>query len=78
MLHRHLRQKKQRKRYSGYIRRGQIPNRTSIEKRPEVVARKSRFGDWEVDTISGARHKGGIISAVERKIQVDAHAQTGH
>ena len=67
-LHRHLRsQKKQRKRYSGYVRRGQIPNRTSIDKRPEVVARKSRFGDWEVDTIIGARHKGGILSAVERK-----------
>lgn len=67
-LHRHLRsQKKQRKRYSGYIRRGQIPNRTSIDKRPAVVARKSRFGDWELDTIIGARHKGGILSAVERK-----------
>ena len=67
-LHRHLRsQKKQRKRYSGYIRRGQIPNRTSIDKRPKIVASKSRFGDWEVDTIVGARHKGGILSAVERK-----------
>jgi hypothetical protein len=39
-LHRHLRsQKKQRKRYSGYLRRGQIPNRTSIDKRPQIVAR---------------------------------------
>jgi transposase, IS30 family len=67
-LHRHLRsQKKQRKRYSGYIRRGQIPNRTSIDKRPQIVARKGRFGDWEVDTIVGARHKGGILCAVERK-----------
>lgn len=67
-LHRHLRsQKKQRKRYSGYIRRGQIPNRTSIDKRPKIVADKTRFGDWEVDTIVGARHKGGILSAVERK-----------
>jgi IS30 family transposase len=67
-LHQHLRsQKKQRKRYSGYIRRGQIPNRTSIDKRPQIVARKGRFGDWEVDTIVGARHKGGILSAVERK-----------
>jgi IS30 family transposase len=46
-LHRHLRsQKKQRKRYNGYLRRGQIPNRTSIEQRPQIVARKGRFGDW--------------------------------
>lgn len=67
-LHRHLRsQKKQRKRYSGYIRRGQIPNRTSIDKRPKIVASKGRFGDWEADTIIGARHKGGILCAVERK-----------
>jgi len=67
-LHRHLRsQKKQRKRYSGYLRRGQIPNRISIDKRPQIVASKSRFGDWEADTIVGARHKGGILSLVERK-----------
>jgi len=67
-LHRHLRsQKKQRKRYGGYLRRGQIPNRTSIDKRPKIVARKGRFGDWEADTIVGARHKSGILSAVERK-----------
>ncbi|HLE63822.1 MAG TPA: IS30 family transposase [Pyrinomonadaceae bacterium] len=67
-LYRHLRsQKKQRKRYSGYIRRGQIPNRISIDKRPKIVARKGRFGDWEADTIVGARHKGGILSVVERK-----------
>jgi IS30 family transposase len=67
-LHRHLRsQKKQRKRYGGYIRRGQIPNRTSIDQRPPIVARKGRFGDWEADTIVGARHKGGLLSVVERK-----------
>src|SRR2546421_7313292 len=67
-LHHHLRsQKKQRKRYSGYIRRGQIPNRISIDKRPKIVATKGRFGDWEADTIVGARHKGGILSIVERK-----------
>lgn len=67
-LHRHLRsQKKQRKRYSGYIRRGQIPNRTSIDERPQIVASKGRLGDWEADSIIGARHKRGILSAVERK-----------
>jgi IS30 family transposase len=67
-LHQHLRsQKKQRKRYSGYIRRGQIPNRTSIEQRPKIVASKRRYGDWEADTIVGGRHKGGILSVVERK-----------
>ena len=67
-LHRHLRsQKKQRKRYGGYLRRGQIPNRTGIEQRPTIVASKRRFGDWEADTIIGARHQGAILSLVERK-----------
>ena len=70
-LHHYLRsQKKQRKRYNGYLRRGQIPNRTSIEQRPQIVARKVRFGDWEADTIIGARHKGGILSLVERKTKL--------
>lgn len=70
-LHQHLRsQKKQRKRYRGGIRRGQIPNRTSIDKRPQIVANKGRFGDWEADSIIGARHKGGILSAVERKAKL--------
>ena len=67
-LHRQLRsQKKQRKRYGGYIRRGQIPNRTSIEQRPAIVASKRRIGDWEADTIIGGRHQGGLLSLVERK-----------
>jgi IS30 family transposase len=66
-LFRHLRsQKKHRKRYTGRARRGQIPNRISIEQRPEIVALKGRLGDWEVDTIIGARHKGAILSCTER------------
>lgn len=68
LLHCHLRsQKKQRKRYGGYIRRGQIPNRIGIERRPGIVASKRRFGDWEADTIIGAKHQGAILSLVERK-----------
>ena len=67
-LHRHLRsQKKQRKRYAGDSRRAQIPNRTSIDKRPKIVANKGRLGDWESDTIIGARHRGVILSCNERK-----------
>ena len=67
-LYRHLRsQKKQRRRYRGYQRRGQIPNRVSIDKRPLIVANKRRFGDWEGDTIIGAHHQGALLSLTERK-----------
>jgi transposase, IS30 family len=60
-LHSHLRsQKAQRKRARWYQRRGQIPNRTSIEQRPQIVAAKRRLGDW-------ARHQGAILSMTERK-----------
>ena len=38
-----------------------------IDQRPAIVARKSRIGDWEADTIIGAGHKGVIMSHVERK-----------
>lgn len=60
-------QKKQRRRYRGYIRRGQIPNRVSIDERPKIVASKRRFGDWEADTIIGANHQGALLSFTERK-----------
>lgn len=67
-LYRHLRsQKKQRKRYGSAARHGQIPNRISIDERPAIVASKGRLGDWEADTIIGARHKGALLSCTERK-----------
>ena len=67
-LHTHLRcRKKRRKRYgSGRNRRGVIPNRTSIDERPSIVEERNRIGDWEGDTIIGRRHKGALVSVVER------------
>lgn len=32
-----------------------------------MVEQKSRIGDWEIDTVTGKRHKGILIVAVERK-----------
>jgi len=67
-LYRHLRcQKKRRKRYGSYDRRGVIRNRVSIEERPEVVDERSRVGDWEGDTVIGRNHKGALVTLVERK-----------
>lgn len=68
-LHRHLRsQKPHRKRCaSGQERRGMIKNRVSIDKRPEIVAQKTRMGDWEGDTVIGKNHKGGLVTLAERK-----------
>ena len=64
----HLRcRKKRRKRYGSYEKRGQIPNRTSIEERPQVVRDRNRLGDWEADTIIGKGRKGAIVTLVDRK-----------
>ena len=67
-LHRHLRcQKKRRKRYGAYDRRGVIRNRVSIDERPAVVGKRSRLGDWEGDTVIGKGHRGALVTLVERK-----------
>lgn len=67
-LWKHLRcQKKRRKRQHGRDRRGMIPDRVSIDLRPEIVETRSRLGDWEGDTIVGARHKGAVLTLVDRK-----------
>ena len=67
-LYRHLRcQKKRRKRYGSYDRRGKLPNRVSIEERPAIVDKRQRIGDWEVDTIVGKGHRQAIVSLTERK-----------
>jgi len=67
-LHRHLRcQKKRRKRYGSYDRRGKLRNRVSIEERPAIVDARLRLGDWEVDTIIGKGHRQAIVSLTERK-----------
>ena len=47
--------------------RGLIPGRISIADRPAVVDLKERFGDWEGDTVEGAKGSGHIASHVERK-----------
>ncbi len=68
-LYRHLRwgRKKYRKRYGSKQRRGQIVGAVSIHERPQVVDTKARIGDWEIDTMSGKKRKGALLTIVERK-----------
>ena len=67
-LYKHLRcQKKKRKRYGSYERRGSLPNRRSIDERPVIVEERSRIGDWEGDTIIGKSHQQAIVTIVDRK-----------
>jgi len=67
-LQTHLRcQKRRRKRYGSQDRRSQIKNRVSIDERPVVVEQRCRLGDWEIDTIVGAKRSGALLSLTERK-----------
>ncbi|MCA1615177.1 MAG: IS30 family transposase [Acidobacteria bacterium] len=78
-LHLHLRcQKKRRKRYGQRDRRGQLPERRSIDERPAVVDSRQRLGDWEADTIVGRSHRGAIVSVVERKSKLTRLAKVAH
>ena len=67
-LYTHLRHmpKKYRKRYGSTEKRGQIPNKISIDARPPEVATRQEMGHWEIDTVIGKSHDGAIVTVVER------------
>ena len=67
-LYRNLRRrgKKANRRGRSGAGRGVIPGRVDIAERPAVVESKRRVGDWELDTIIGARHRGALVSMVDR------------
>jgi len=64
----YLRQARSRKRWSWrqpqkYERIRQV---RSITERPAIVQQRSRWGDWESDTLRGADHHAGLATHVER------------
>ena len=59
--------KKRRPRTRGSDRRGQIPNMTSIEQRPEDITERLVPGHWEGDHIKGKGNRSQVGTLVERK-----------
>lgn len=68
LLYKHLRTKgkKYKKRGSLKDKRGQIVGRIDITQRPEIVNKKQRFGDLEIDLVIGANHKGALLTINDR------------
>ena len=71
-LHVHLRcaRKQCRKRYGRHDSRGRLAGKRMIGERPAVVGRRSRIGDWEIDTVMGeslGESSDCILTLVERK-----------
>jgi len=58
--------RKRRKPYGKPSKRGQIPNRVSIDDRPAVVDDRQRLGDWEGDTLVGKGRSGYVLTNVDR------------
>lgn len=68
VLYKHLRTRGKRYQKRGNLntKRGQIPDRIGIEKRPEIVDKKQRFGDLEIDLVIGKNHKGALLTINDR------------
>jgi len=58
--------KPRRKPYGKPSKRGQIPNRTPIADRPEIVDERCRLGDWEGDIVVGKGRSGYVMTNVDR------------
>lgn len=66
-LYKHLRHTGRRqKRNNKKDRRGAITGRVGIDHRPEVVERRSRVGDIEVDLMMGSNHKSALLVMTDR------------
>ena len=77
-LHKYLRQahRHRRKRRGGQDHRGQMPDRRMIDKRPKVVSKRKRIGDWESDTVEGRKGSGFIATHVDRKARYTVAVKT--
>ena len=46
--------------------RGKIKGRVDITQRPDIVNKRLRIGDWEVDSVIGSMNQSSIVTLVER------------
>jgi transposase, IS30 family len=68
-FHHHLRRGRNRRRPRTNYGQGKrfMLERTRITDRPEIVAGRGRFGDWEADLVSASFGKAALVSCIERK-----------
>ena len=68
LLERHLRYKGRKRKGGNRTKVGQLKNRTFIDKRPEIIGNRERFGDWEGDFIvPGKQGEGVLVVLYERR-----------
>ena len=69
-LYEHLRQAHRTRRRRGNYKgkRGLLPGRVGIEKRPKAVEKRREVGHWEADLVLGRQSGPAIVTLVERKL----------
>ena len=66
-LYKHLRRGGKRYKNGGKKQyRGKIKDRIDISVRPDIINRRQRLGDWEVDSVIGKMNQSSIVTIVER------------
>ena len=58
--------KRYRKRGASKDSRGLLEDRVDIDQRPDIVEKKERFGDLEIDLVLGRNHKGALLTINDR------------
>jgi IS30 family transposase len=66
-LYKHLRHQLKHRKRPAVGKKVIIPDKVSIDSRPDIINRKQRFSDWEIDMIIGPENKGAILTATERQ-----------
>lgn len=68
LLFKHLRTKGKKYKKRGHLKdkRGLIVGRVDISKRPAIVEKKCRLGDFEIDLVIGKDHKGALLTINDR------------
>ena len=65
-LYKHTRHKLKHRKRAVSGKKVVIKDKVSIHQREDVINKKERFGDWEVDLIVGSKNKDAILTIVER------------
>ncbi len=65
-LYKHLRHQLKHRKRAVEACKSKIPNRISIEQRPQKINNREEFGHWEADLIAGKNHSGFILTLTER------------
>jgi len=66
-LYKHLRHGRRRRKRGNYNdSRGILTDRVSIDQRPDVVGKRTRLGDLEVDLMMGKAHKSALLVVTDR------------